>query len=290
MWLYVVRPNIIGVPRSPTAGCRTRGATTVATRAPALSARQRYSTSSPQMKNSSRGSPIRSTSSRVTSTPLNGITTSSISAVAGGRARRRRCRARRVAPPGSRIGKHQPVRVVLVDDDRAPEVEVARRARAAARGSPASGRPSSSISQTRSAPRSMRQARPSWKPPAPPLLRSRVRATTHRRRRLRGRSSASHSPVPSVEALSTTMTSSSPGARRSRSSSRCSSSQPVEGDHDRDDTSVVLAGGHGVHPRDWRLRCGARPPSSTRVDRHSGSTRESLDQQAEARSSAWLAA
>jgi len=61
------------------AGCLKRAATTVATRAPARRARQRYSTSSPQMKNSSRTRPIRSTSARVTSTPLNGITTSATS-------------------------------------------------------------------------------------------------------------------------------------------------------------------------------------------------------------------
>ena len=54
MWLYVVRPNIIGVPRSSVAGCSKIAGTIVATRAPAFLARQRYSTSSPQMKNSSR--------------------------------------------------------------------------------------------------------------------------------------------------------------------------------------------------------------------------------------------
>ena len=130
-------------------------------------------TSSPQMKNSSRGSPIRSTSSRVTSTPLNGITTSSSSpsraarvdvgevvhdpgaagqpdreAPAGrGRPRRRRpgprSRARRVVEQRGRGSRRSGSAVVVHQPD---QVGVALDA------------PSAS---------------PSWKPPAPPVLRSR---------------------------------------------------------------------------------------------------------------------
>ena len=53
---------------------------------------------------------------------------------------------------------------------RPPEVEVAVVRRAGASRQSGSGRPSSSISQTRSAPRSTAQRRPSWNPPAPPVL------------------------------------------------------------------------------------------------------------------------
>ena len=142
------------------AGGSTRASTTVATRAPARSARRRYSWSSPQMKNSSRGS----------ADPLDQLAGDQ-HAVEGDhdvRGSRRRRRPPRRRPSGARRGCRRAAGSGSTSrsgsasstHDRAPEVEVVARARAAGRGSRASGRPSSSISQTRSAPRSIAQAQP----------------------------------------------------------------------------------------------------------------------------------
>ena len=213
MWLYVVRPNIIGVPRSPTLGWCTLAPTTVAIRPPARSARSRYSWSSPQMKNSSRGRPIRSTSSRVTSTPLNGMTTSRIRpSTAAAATSSIRCTT--LVPPGSRIGKTRRSGSASSTTTGPQKSSSSLRASSVPRQS-GSGIPSSSISQARSAPRSIAHSRPSWNPPAPPRFSARVRCVTP--------APVSHSPLPSLDALSTTRISSTSGTSRSRATRRCSS-------------------------------------------------------------------
>ena len=109
------------------------------------------------MKNSSRGSPIRSTSSRVTSTPLKGITTSRIrpspAAALGVAGPVHHAGASRAAGSGRPAAPGRPRRRRAVPRSRA------RRGRAALQES-GSGRPSSSISQTRSAPRSTASPQP----------------------------------------------------------------------------------------------------------------------------------
>ena len=103
------------------AGWGKRLSTTVATRAPAARARQRYSTSSPQMKNSSRGRPMRSTRSRVRRTPLKGMTTSSSRPSRAARVTSARsCTTRAV--PGMPDREAEPVGRALGDHGRAEEV------------------------------------------------------------------------------------------------------------------------------------------------------------------------
>ena len=238
------------------AGCRNRAATTVPVRAPALRARHRYSTSSPQMKNSSRGVPMRSTSSRVTSTPLKGMTTSAITpsrAAASTSAIRCTTEAR----PGSRIGKHSREGSCSASTA-GPQKSKSSWSSSTFRQS-GSGMPSSSISQTRS---------------APPSTAARARRGTHRRHRgcresVIGTTGAGWRPA-------------TPPCRRSRrcrrpgSRSRPSVSQqprhqplqqrePVEGHHDRDDARG--RGSPRSRPTVFRVasagdaasRCGALP-------------------------------
>ena len=95
---------------------------------------------------------------------------------AGGRGRgRRACRGRRGCRPAAGSGRPaargRPRR-------RRPGPRSRSRGAGARRGSPASGSPSSSISQTRSAPRSTATRSPSWNPPAPPRLRSSASGTS----------------------------------------------------------------------------------------------------------------
>ncbi len=182
-------------------------------------------------------------------------------AVDAPRARRRPCRCTTRVPPGSRIGKHQPARVVLVDHHRAPEVEVVVRASSRSRQS-GSGSPSSSISQTRSAPRSTR--------PAAARRGSRrrhrgSRSSVRRQQRVRlGRRAAGQPlPVPSVEALSTTRISASPGdLASSRATSRCSRPSRLKVTTTATMRERVAARlGHGDHPTSRRRSAGA-PRSS----------------------------
>ena len=191
-----------GVPRSSVAGCLKRAAKTVAMRAPARRARQRYSTSSPQMKNSSRTRPIRSTRSRVSSTPLNGITTPATSpSTAAASTSAILCTTR--DRPGSRIGKQSRDSSCSATTAGPTKSWSAMCGSRSPRQSDA-GVPSSSIIQTRSAPRSSAAASPAWNPPAPPVLRPSSTTVTG----TGDPSARSTSTVSSVEALSTTRISS----------------------------------------------------------------------------------
>ena len=196
------------------------------------------------MKNSSRGRPIRSTSSLVTRTPLKGITIPSIrSFFAARRTSSTACTTRVL--PGRRMGNTRRSGSAS-STTRGPQKSRLSDSTSSWSRQSTSGRPSSSISHTRSASRSIAHASPSWKPPAPPRLVVRVRP-------LSGTSpvvgrAASHSPVPSDDALSTTSTSARPSTCPRRSTSFWSSAEAVEGDHDRDDAGQG-SGGHGVHTR-----------------------------------------
>ena len=124
------------------------------------------------MKNSARGSPIRSTSSRVTSTPLNGITTSRDQRRPRRRPRRRPS-VHHAGAAGQPDREDQPVGVLLVDDQRPPEVEVV-----AARSAAEAVRLGQAVvvhqpDQVGAALRSPRRS-PSWKPPAPPRFSGRA--------------------------------------------------------------------------------------------------------------------
>ena len=255
------------------------------------------------MKNSARGKPIRSTSARVTSTPLNGITMSASSPSV----RRCRARRRRRAPPGCRpgagsgrpAGRGRPRRRRAV-----PRSRGRSRVRSRSRQS-GSGRPSSSISQTRSAPtldrpaparRGSRRRRrgcsracgaaPAASPRHRPAVAQRADAWDGHRSSCDAswtRVEASQSPVPSREALSMTqhlveLRDAAPAARRSRRPG-----QPVLRDDDGDDP-LVAVGAH-LLSLGRRTRCRPRWPSRTLA---TGQRPRRLSRSSE--SSAWLAA
>ncbi len=191
--------NLLQRTRCPVAGWRNRDPTTVATRARAARARQRYSTSSPQMKNSSRGRPIQSTSSRVTSTPLN-VDHDVLEEPALGGPRHVRQVVHDARGAGEPDREAQPVESVLGHHGRSEEVvavDVLEQVGQDIRWR----RPSSSINHSRSAARSWARAMPAWKPPAPPVLRSSLRTSTGTVSSPASRSQSA--AVPSVEALST---------------------------------------------------------------------------------------
>ena len=143
--------------------------------------------------------------------------------------RRRASGARRGSPPGSRIGKHQPAR----GRPRRRRPGPRSRGRSSWPSSVArqsgSGSPSSSISQTRSAPRSTAQRSPVVEAAgaAPVACQGAGRAPAPRLGAPPAR--RSHAPVPSVEALSTTRISSSPGdLAAARATSRWSSARRLK--------------------------------------------------------------
>ena len=175
------------------------------------------------MKNSARTVPIRSTSSRVTKTPLNGMTTSGTMPATLTASSSARVRVT-VAVPGSLIGKQSSAGRCSVSTA-GPQKSNSPRCRSKMSRQSGVGSPSSSISQAKLAPKSCDHCRPVWKPPAPPKF---VGSVRHNTRGSALVSSANHSPVPSLDALSTTRMASTASSVRSRETRRCSSASRLK--------------------------------------------------------------
>ena len=170
MWLYVVRPNIIGVPRSPADGCRNRAPTTVAMRAPAsLGPPEVLDVVAPDEELLARqADPLDELAGDQHAVEGDDDVRDQRRRAAAASTSAIRCTTRgaaRAAGSGSTAGPGR----ASATTSRPPEVEVVVGEQQDSRQS-GSGSPSSSISQTRSAPRSTRPASPSWKPPAPPRV------------------------------------------------------------------------------------------------------------------------